>query len=75
MAVLGEDITIVEDCELVPDMIKDSAKKPLRMGKTPCCSLCTKGISGWVGRISRKRGEKRRGERGMRRMRRKVRIP
>lgn len=34
--VLGIDITIVQDCELVPDMIKALAKKPLSMGKTPC---------------------------------------
>lgn len=34
--VWGIDITIVQDCELVPDMIKNLAKKPLSMGKTPC---------------------------------------
>lgn len=34
--VLGIDITIVQDCELVPDMIKDLAKKALSMGKTLC---------------------------------------
>lgn len=33
--VLGIDVTIVQDCELVPDMIKTMAKKPLSMGKTP----------------------------------------
>lgn len=34
--VLGLDITIVQDCELVPDMIKDLAKKALSMSKTLC---------------------------------------
>lgn len=34
--VLGIDITIVQDGELVPDMIKAFAKKPLSIGKTPC---------------------------------------
>lgn len=33
--VLGIEITIVQDCELVPDMIKTMAKKALSMGKTP----------------------------------------
>lgn len=65
--VLGIDITIVQDCELLPDMIKALAKKPLSMGKTPCWSLYAKGMSGWVSRIKRrKRGEKKAEEEGER---------
>lgn len=48
MDVLGIDIAIVRDCELVPDMIKDLAKKPLSVGKTLRWSLRAKKDE-WAG--------------------------